>query len=56
MKALVLGATGQLGNNLVRVLLAKGTKVRVLVRPNSKLQTQSIERALVTNATMDNPR
>ena len=39
MKALVLGATGQLGNNLVRVLLAKGDVVRVLVRPSSKLQT-----------------
>jgi dihydroflavonol-4-reductase len=39
MKALVLGATGQLGNNLVRALLAKGDHVRVLVRPTSKLQT-----------------
>ncbi|MBQ26788.1 MAG: dihydroflavonol 4-reductase [Nitrospiraceae bacterium] len=39
MKALVLGATGHLGNNLVRALLAKGVMVRVLVRPRSKLQT-----------------
>ncbi len=38
MKALVLGATGQLGNNLVRALLAKGDHIRVLVRPTSKLQ------------------
>ena len=39
MKSLVLGATGQLGNNLVRALLANGDHVRVLVRPSSKLQT-----------------
>lgn len=39
MKALVLGATGQLGNNLVRALLANGDLVRVLVRPSSKLHT-----------------
>ena len=39
MKALVLGATGQLGNNLVRALLANGDHVRVLIRPTSKLQT-----------------
>ena len=32
MKVLVLGATGQLGSNLVRVLLAKGDQVRVLIR------------------------
>ncbi|MGH7165042.1 MAG: NmrA family NAD(P)-binding protein, partial [Nitrospiraceae bacterium] len=33
MKVLVLGATGQLGSNLVRALLAKGDQVRALVRP-----------------------
>ena len=32
MRTLVLGATGQLGSNLVRALLAKGDQVRVLVR------------------------
>jgi dihydroflavonol-4-reductase len=32
MRVLVLGATGQLGSNLVRALLAKGDQVRVLVR------------------------
>lgn len=36
MKVLVLGATGQLGANLVRTLLAKGNQVRALVRPTSK--------------------
>lgn len=39
MKVLVLGATGQLGSNLVRALLAKGHQVRALVRPASKAQT-----------------
>jgi dihydroflavonol-4-reductase len=32
MKTLVLGATGQLGANLVRALLANGDQVRVLIR------------------------
>jgi len=39
MRALVLGATGQLGANLVRVLLAKGDEVRALIRPSSKAIT-----------------
>ena len=39
MKSLVLGATGQLGNNLVRALLAHGDTVRAFVRPSAKLQT-----------------
>lgn len=37
MKVLVLGATGQLGANLVRALLAHGDEVRALVRPTSNL-------------------
>jgi len=39
MRALVLGATGQLGSNLVRALLAKGDEVRALIRPSSKATT-----------------
>jgi dihydroflavonol-4-reductase len=39
MKVLVLGATGQLGSNLVRALLARGDQVRGLVRPTSNLLT-----------------
>jgi len=39
MKVLVIGATGQLGSNLVRALLEKGDQVRVLVRPTSKMMT-----------------
>ena len=39
MKTLVLGATGQLGANLVRALLAKGDQVRALVRSTSKTFT-----------------
>jgi dihydroflavonol-4-reductase len=35
MTYLVTGATGLLGNNLVRLLLAQGQTVRVLVRPQS---------------------
>jgi dihydroflavonol-4-reductase len=33
MKVLVIGATGQLGSNLVRALLARGDHVRALLRP-----------------------
>ena len=39
MKVLVLGATGQLGANLVRALLAKGDQVRVLVRTQRRATT-----------------
>ncbi len=39
MKVLVIGASGQLGSNLVRALLEKGDQVRVLVRPTSKTLT-----------------
>ncbi|HZC68590.1 MAG TPA: NAD-dependent epimerase/dehydratase family protein [Nitrospirales bacterium] len=39
MKALVLGATGFLGSNLVRTLLAHGTQVRALVRPTRNTRT-----------------
>ncbi len=35
MKALVTGATGIVGSNLVRTLLAQGYQVRVLLRPRS---------------------
>ena len=48
MKSLVLGASGQLGSNLVRVLLEKGDRVRVLLRPTSKtlvLEGLDLERA-----------
>jgi dihydroflavonol-4-reductase len=38
--AFVTGATGLLGNNLVRALLAKGFLVRALVRSPAKLQKQ----------------
>ncbi|MDT7042692.1 NAD-dependent epimerase/dehydratase family protein [Candidatus Nitronereus thalassa] len=44
MISLVLGATGQLGANLVRALLAKGDEVRAVVRPSSQAITlQGIE-------------
>src|SRR5262245_56713808 len=35
MRTLVTGATGLLGNNIVRQLLAVGHKVRVLARPTA---------------------
>jgi nucleoside-diphosphate-sugar epimerase len=35
MTTLVTGATGHIGNNLVRALLARGERVRVLCRPGS---------------------
>jgi len=49
MKALVLGATGFLGSNLVRTLLAHGQQVRALVRPTSSTRTLdglNVERVL----------
>ena len=39
MRTLVLGATGQLGSNLVRALLVGGDQVRALVRPSSAART-----------------
>ena len=38
MTTLVTGATGHIGNNLVRALLARGERVRVLVRGGSSLK------------------
>src|SRR6478735_861245 len=35
MTTLVTGATGHIGNNLVRALLARGERVRALCRPGS---------------------
>ncbi len=46
MATLVTGGTGLVGINLVRALVAKGERVRVLVRPNSKrvgLESPNIE-------------
>jgi len=39
MKVLVIGASGFLGANLVRALLAHGDEVRAMVRPSSSLHT-----------------
>jgi dihydroflavonol-4-reductase len=39
MKVLVTGATGVVGSNLVRALIAAGHKVRVLARPSSDLRS-----------------
>ncbi|MEM6715313.1 MAG: NAD(P)H-binding protein, partial [Cyanobacteria bacterium P01_C01_bin.147] len=38
MKALVVGATGETGRRIVRVLVAKGISVKVLVRDRQKAQ------------------
>jgi dihydroflavonol-4-reductase len=49
MLTLVTGATGLLGNNLVRMLLARGERVRVLVRRSSDprpLEGLAVERAV----------
>jgi hopanoid-associated sugar epimerase len=48
MTTLVTGATGHVGNNLVRALLDDGERVRVLVRPGSPargLEDLEVERA-----------
>jgi dihydroflavonol-4-reductase len=41
MRVLVLGATGQLGSNLIRALLDRGEQVRALIRPSSPATTLS---------------
>lgn len=41
MLTLVTGATGHIGNNLVRALLARGERVRVLCRPGSSMKPLS---------------
>jgi dihydroflavonol-4-reductase len=38
--AFVTGATGLLGNNMVRELLARGYEVRALARSKTKAQSQ----------------
>src|SRR3954468_7000164 len=51
MKYLVTGATGLVGNNVVRQLLEAGHEVRVLVRPSSDLR--GLEGLAVERATGD---
>src|SRR6478609_5100785 len=41
MLTLVTGATGHIGNNLVRALLSRGERVRVLCRPGSDTKSLS---------------
>lgn len=54
MKALVTGATGFIGGNLVRELLQQGFQVRALVRPSSSLATLStLDVELVTGDLLD---
>ena len=51
LKALVTGATGFIGSAVVRALVASGTHVRVLVRPQSDLR--NLEQLKVEYATGD---
>ncbi len=54
MKALVTGASGFVGANLVRALLQKNYKVRALVRPSSSLRTlQGLDVELVQGDVRD---
>jgi uncharacterized protein YbjT (DUF2867 family) len=56
--AFVTGATGLLGNNLVRALLQRGVKVRALVRSREKALRQfgSLNVDLVEGDMLDIPR
>ncbi len=55
MKAFITGATGFIGGNLVRALLADGQQVRALVRPNSdRRNLDGLPIELVTG-NLDNP-
>ena len=59
MKVLVIGASGQLGSNLVRALLDKGDQVRGLTRPTSKtltLEGLDLERVTGDLAEIDSVR
>jgi dihydroflavonol-4-reductase len=54
MKALVTGATGFIGANLVRELLAQGHRVRALVRPNgNRKAVDGLDIELVTGDLSD---
>ena len=49
MRVFVTGGTGFIGANLVRLLLTQGYTVKVLVRPNSKLDNlQSLDVEIIT--------
>ncbi len=54
MKVFVTGATGFIGANLVRLLLAEGYQIKALVRPNSNLKNlENLELELVTGTLND---